>query len=58
MYDYVYYYANKEIQGIYVKKREREKEKSMRSIDTSASCRVPWFKHTMSGHVIGEPQPS
>lgn len=56
MYDYVYYYANKEIQGIYVKKRE--KEKSMRSIDTSASCRVPWFKHTMSGHVIGEPQPS
>lgn len=32
--------------------KRKEKEKS---VDTSASCRVPWF---MSGHVIGEPQPS
>lgn len=44
--------------GGYMFKKKREKERSMRSIDTSASCRVPWFKHTMSGHVIGEPQPS
>lgn len=48
----------KKFGGYMLKKREKEKERSIRSIDTSVSCRVPWFKHTMSGHVIGEPQPS
>lgn len=30
----------------------------MALIYTSASCRIPWFRHTMSGQVMGDPHPS